>query len=325
MSNITDYKRNSMQTVLGSSVKNIDTLEIAYLQSLGATSNQVNEAWMQVFSLNGATSNEWNTAAQEFLLALGAPSDNLADNWNWYWVTNGGAVAYDPGMMTFDGSTGYYSKTITTAGNVVTGIVRFNSASFTGGGLGRILNVTGAGAVNRLAVYAMSSDYADANLQDKVVVVTANSGGTNICVLVSIDDVIDGLDHTVFYSFNGDTGAATFYIDGVDADDTGNASRVAPTTGTLAAGASSVASVGANFNGTANFFGGDAGYCGYDDVYLTNPTDFHHPTNGLQELDETTWTEWGSQPMFWNQYGTMTDNKGSAGNMTANGTITGPA
>ena len=40
-----------------------------------------------------------------------------------------------------------------------------------------------------------------------------------------------------------------------------------------------------------------------------------------KKLDESGWTEWGTQPLFWNEHGEMTNNKGSAGNMTKNGTI----
>lgn len=36
---------------------------------------------------------------------------------------------------------------------------------------------------------------------------------------------------------------------------------------------------------------------------------------------ETTWTEWGAQPLFWNEHGDMENNLGSAGAMTKNGTI----
>ena len=93
MAHISDYKRDSMQTVLGSSVTNIDDLEILYLQSLGATSDQVNEAWKEVFDANGASSDNWNDAAQEFLTSVGGTSDNLPDNWNWFWVKNGGVLA----------------------------------------------------------------------------------------------------------------------------------------------------------------------------------------------------------------------------------------
>ena len=185
------------------------------------------------------------------------------------------------------------------------------------------MSVIGSGSIGRLGIFLAASDHATPAFRDKITVTSANSGSTNICVLVSIDAVADGSDHTVFYSFNGDTGAATFYIDGVDADDTGSAVRVAPTTGTLDTGAGSVI-IGA-LSGPSQFYGGQAGYVGHDEQYLTNPTDFHHPTNGLQEIDESGWTEWGSQPLYWEAQGEMDAQEGSAGNMTKNGTITGPS
>lgn len=45
-------------------------------------------------------------------------------------------------------------------------------------------------------------------------------------------------------------------------------------------------------------------------------------SDGLPKaLDESSWTEWGAQPLFWNEHGQMDNNLGSAGNMTRNGTI----
>jgi hypothetical protein len=81
-----------MLAIVGGSITNIDTLEITYLQAAGATSNQVNNAWMEVFLANGATSTNWNTAANEFLIALGAPNAGLTMNWDWFWITNGGVI-----------------------------------------------------------------------------------------------------------------------------------------------------------------------------------------------------------------------------------------
>ena len=235
----------------------------------------------------------------------------------------GGNTKYVPGMMTFDGSTGYYNKTgiSTFSGNLVTGVVKFNRDSFTGGSLEIPFRVDGSGGYTRMQIGAFPSDHANSDYHDKIVITTQNSAGTNLVRVISKTTLIDGNDHVLFYAFDGDTGAVTFYADGIDADDLTNGSRIAPTTGTLAAGATQVVGVGATSTGALPF-GGKVGYCGYLDAYLTNPTDFYHPTNGLQELDETTWTEWGAQPAFWNQYGLMTDNKGSAGNLTENGTIT---
>jgi hypothetical protein len=93
MSNVTDYKRDSMLAIIGGTNNNIDDLEILYLQNEGATADQVNNAWYEVFFLNGATSLNWNKAAMEFLLAEGATGDNLPDNWGWFWITNGGVIA----------------------------------------------------------------------------------------------------------------------------------------------------------------------------------------------------------------------------------------
>ena len=52
-----------------------------------------------------------------------------------------------------------------------------------------------------------------------------------------------------------------------------------------------------------------------------DPEDFYTVESDVKQLDETTWAEWGTQPLFWNAHGFMEDNKGSAGDMTKNGTI----
>ena len=308
MTHVTDYKRDSMQTVLGSSVTNIDDLEKLYLAAAGATADDVNRAWHQVFLLNGATSANWNTAAQEFLLSLGAPSNNVSDNWDWFWVTNGGvigpSVAYDPGMMTLS-SGGYYSITQTTSGNKFTMVLRVNRASFTGDTVEYIKQML-IGGGSRIRMYVGSSDYTgDTTLRNKMYISTENAAGTvNLFRGKTIVDICDSVDHLIFYSVDTDTGQATIYVDGVDSDDTGWGSRVSPTVGSTAVG-STAFGLGAGSGGGLPF-NGDIGYYGYRDAYLTNPTDFYHPTNGLQELDEATWTEWGAQPLFWNDEGTMT-------------------
>jgi len=238
-------------------------------------------------------------------------------------AAGGSSPAYDPGMMTFDGSTGYYfNSNIVTSGNKVTGVARFNRASFTGGGFEAIFRFDGPNSKQRLSAYVHSSDYATAGRQSRVLMICQDSAGTNVCRLFSTDVACDGTDKLLFCSFDGDTGSATFYIDNVDADDTGNVERVAPTTGTLDSGSGSDCSV-AGGNGTL-LLGGKVGYCGHSESYLTNPEDFGTGASPL-ELDEVTWTEWGAQPLFWNEFGTMSDNKGSAANLGANGTITGPA
>ena len=123
--------------------------------------------------------------------------------------------------------------------------------------------------------------------------------------------------------YDGDAGTAIFYMDGVNADNPASVIRTL-TTGTVISGDCGIG-VAANYTGTHNITG-EIGYFGYGEVYLTNPTDFYHPSNGLQELDEITWVEWGgSAPAFWKATGKMDENDGSGANLLAHGTITGPA
>ena len=116
-----------------------------------------------------------------------------------------------------------------------------------------------------------------------------------------------------------------FEIDAVAADNASSTNRVAPTTGVMDAGANSFFTVGSNTTSVGTvLWNGEIGFCGMSDTYLTNPNDFMI-SSGPRQLDEVTWSQWGTQPEFWNEFATMIDNKGDAGNMTANGTITGPA
>jgi len=236
----------------------------------------------------------------------------------------GGGLIYKPGMMTFDGtSTSYYSDaTVTTSGNKTSGVLRFKCDSFTGNTIGVVVAVRGVLTRIRWNVVVGSSDYAaDADIQDRIYVQVNNSANVAICKLVSNVDVCDGLEHMLFFAFDADLGTAVFIVDGNVADNTGWTNRVAPTTGTLDAGAGEATISAVNIT-THNFnFPGSVGSFGYDDSYVTNWSDFMDSTGNPKKLDESTWTEWGSQPLFWNPHGSMTDNRGSAGAMTENGTI----
>ena len=236
-------------------------------------------------------------------------------------------AAYDPGMMTYDGSTGFYrDDTLPTwSGNKITAVARFNTASFSGGSTKYIMNMAGSASnYSRIAILVFHNDHATADFRDKIRVLTMNSSGTIIYSDMSTNVVADGNDHTLFVSFDGDNGLSTFYIDGVDAADAGSALRVAATTGTLNTSGSGIAVVGSVDAVANNTWNNDIGFCGYREAYLTNPLDFM-TVSGPKELDESGWTEWGAQPLYWNQFGTMDDNKGSAGNMAEVGMISGPA
>lgn len=229
---------------------------------------------------------------------------------------------YLPGMMTFDGSTGYFSKTgITVTGNKTTFIAQFNRASFAGGADERIGGVSASQYRGLLIVYP--SDFATATRRLKLSFLVQNSSGTAVCRVFSSNIVVDGDDHTLLAAYDGDNGTAQLYVDGVSVLDTGNPEHTL-TTGTLGT-ASAKAAVGADPTGAFNLFDGDIGYFGYEDQYLTNPLDFM-TADGPKQLDVVGWTEFGGQPTVFNQYGNTAEfNLGSAGNMTKNGTITGPS
>ena len=131
-----------------------------------------------------------------------------------------GTGVYSPAMMQFDGSAGYYTDTPTTAGNLVTTVVRFSVDTFTGTATQKqIAQLNGVSARSRFSFAVRSSDWATADQQGKLLTYVANSAGATICLLFSNASVLDGLEHTLLFSFNGDTGAATFILDGVAQDD----------------------------------------------------------------------------------------------------------
>lgn len=235
-----------------------------------------------------------------------------------------GAPAYDPGMMTYDGSTGYYTDTTPDFfGNLATTVVRFNIESFSGGGHQRIVHATAASG-SRVLIRAWSNDYAEAERRDKISVTVQNDSGTEICNLLSLTELVDGNAHVLFFAFSGDAGTAVFYADSLAADDSGFSTRVAPTTGTLDV-AQAVMSLGARSTGS-NFVAGDIGFFGISNTYLTNPEAFSIGSTPIEQ-DEDVWANsgWGVRPLFWEAQGEMDLSVGSAGNMTENGTITGPS
>lgn len=227
---------------------------------------------------------------------------------------------YLPAAQIFDGSTAYYNLSHTSSGNKVTFVCRFFLAAFGGDTNMSLFRAQSSTPRVRLAILVGSSANATAGFQNKLRMAVENSAGTTICRLISTSSVVDNGWHTLFCSFDGDAGTATFYIDGANADDTGNASRVAPTTGTLGSGASSAFYVGSN-QVPSLFWLGAIGYVGFKEAYLTNWSDFMRTDGWVKKINEVAWTEWSGQPILWNPHAQMSYNLGSGGNMTANGTI----
>lgn len=233
-------------------------------------------------------------------------------------------TGYFPAMMQFNGSSGYYEKTgLTASGNKVTLVMRFMASPGTGGAAETLFSVHSPSDVDpRVRVALFDSDHATAALRNKLDIIVENTAGAAICDLWSINEVADGVPHTLFFSFDGDAGTATFIIDGEDADDTGNPARDAPTTGTLETATMSF-QVGRFYSGAPQYFAGQIGFLGYRDAYLTNWSDFMQADGSPIYQDTSSWvgTGWGAQPALWNPHGDVVNNLGSAGALTKNGTI----
>lgn len=267
---------------------------------------------------------------------LSPPLDGTAGDDNKYLIKieqvsgspiTGIPVAYNPGQMTYDGSTGFYRiQNLTTSGNKITAVIRFNRDSYSGGATEFLLRVNG-GVNNRqrVAIVLHANDSATTDNQGKLRAFVVDSAGVQLCSLISSSVVTDGTDTLVFFSFDGDTGDAILRIDKIDEDDLTNPNRIAPVTGTLETSALGETTYGSSaYASITNAYGGTIGFSGYREAYLTNFADFGTGT-APTELDESGWTEWGAQPNFWNEANTMTLNQGSDGNMSVVGTITGPS
>lgn len=240
-------------------------------------------------------------------------------------VAASGAVMesdYRPAMMQFDGVSSYYSATgFTTSGNILTVVFRFVANPSLGAGVHDFFMMQGPTNLIRVLGQIAGSSHAATDRQDRVAVQVRNSSDVAIgWLFAERDQFLDGLPHTVFFTFNATAGTAQWVVDGVQIDDLTNSERVAPTTGTLAAGAASELGVGATDAGLFPIKA-QIGYFGYRDAGGLDWTDFMFPDGSPKPLDESGWSEWGAQPLFWNPHGELTNNLGSAGNMTETGTV----
>jgi hypothetical protein len=170
-------------------------------------------------------------------------------------------------------------------------------------------------------VVVKENDHANADVRNKLQFLCQASGAAVLIRIHSNDAVTDGAEYTYFFEANTTAGTAVLIINGSDELDTGNSLHTV-TTGTID-DAVGPAYFGASNVGPGNFpHGGKMGFTGYRDAGGLTWSDFMQTDGTPKPLDETTWAEWGAQPLFWHEAGKMDENLGSAGAMTKNGTIT---
>lgn len=89
MTQLNDEKLRALRSALGYVTGgNIDDMELEYLRVIkGATANQINECWMEVFmAFYGYTEKrQINALAYNYLGALGHQQETLDERWLSYW------------------------------------------------------------------------------------------------------------------------------------------------------------------------------------------------------------------------------------------------
>ncbi len=266
------------------------------------------------------TASDWGgDAAADGTVTLVEGDNKIASITNTY-------TGYWPGMMNYDGSS-WYSTSITTTGNLITLPIRIEIPAFTGGGYQTLTEFHCDNAsFRRLRVRIYASDHSTASLRNKLEVFGQHRNlGTTLFTLYSTMDVTD-VNHTIVLRLRTDPPfvLGKIWIDGVDDTDTGHGGHILMDGSMEFAGAVRTITLGADISGDHRVTG-RIGYFGYRQWIATiDPLDFYNTTDFLQEVNESTWAEFDGQPKHWNQFGTMTDNKGTVINMTENGTITGP-
>jgi len=228
---------------------------------------------------------------------------------------------YTPAMMEFDGSTGYYSQTAdfnTVNGWTVTGRIRWDGGTIlSAGGFNRNIMLVQGTAYTKLGLSIVNDEVGDER-SGTLSISSQSTTGSALATCYSNQIVSDGNVHTFFISYDPATAALVFKIDGADALNTGATGHTL-TTGTITTG-SNANYIGA-LTGSSRFFDGNMGFLGLRGAVLTNWSDFMQADGSPKALDESTWTEWGAQPVLWNEHCDMVNNLGSAGAMTKNGTI----
>lgn len=226
-----------------------------------------------------------------------------------YWSEIG---YYTPAMMDFSNASSYYTRAITTAGKQYTLVGAFAMVPRAGSSHRYLVSVHGGSSVNRrLGLYVGDTSHA-AN-GDKIVFHAFDTAGATLFFYKTPAVYLDGDIHTFFWSYDANTGNHLLQIDGV------TITTAASFSGNLRAGGQTfeVGRVGW-FGGTD--YNGQLGYLGYHDTLLATPGVFFSQVNTPLKPDESSWSQWGSQPKVWNENADVIKNYGSIGNFARNGT-----
>ncbi len=83
---VNDLKRSALMTALAVTEGHINDLTVAWLQLKGATSTQINGAWVQLFAatLLGSATGNFNTDAYAYLGSLGH-TGAINERWFSFW------------------------------------------------------------------------------------------------------------------------------------------------------------------------------------------------------------------------------------------------
>lgn len=232
-------------------------------------------------------------------------------------------LRYNPARIDFHDSASWYgTSNYTSVGNKCSMFLLIRRTGFTGGANKIVLWSQDAANDTRMRFVVTPTDHANPNFRDNAYLWCEAPGGADMLRLFTPAGLLsDGNYHFVGCSYDADNGQSRLFVDGLDADDTSNTSRLGPQIGTLASGVNSDFGVGASESGFEPY-GGQLGMCGMIDDFIDDWTTF--PTNPeyIWQINETTWEPFPSIPVYWNPYGIMTDNKGTGPNLASFGTPT---
>jgi len=297
--------------------------EVEYLQSLGATSNNVNDAWYQLFVIGGATALNWNVAAYQFLVAWGATSTCLPDMWAEYWAGGGGGGSYETTGKRLTGNAGNYYTAVETPVTNSTQfafcafiLVPFNTPNQ------RYMQDTKS-STNRFRMDGVWNNAGGSSNNGIEYNLSATNCSFNVYTYENVHGTQADTWFPVLISVNSVTGAAHAYVNDVNC--------AVDITKNLNSGTIDWGDAGATFGVGYDLFGGratpfDASHIWEDNTYIdfsveANRRKFYDAALKPVSLGPTGELPTGVQPDIFVPDGDFTNNLGSKANWNKVGTI----